>query len=219
MPAVDLLGEFVCFCPFFNLPDPSGLPPFPPFTSTVAKPRWAYNQDSPFQIANNSRFTEDSFSFGIHRWTNIIEEFTQFKENTRNCLERQIFPLMGWWSGKLLNLWRLCLKMLNQYKLDGVAPLMTDPPPTNFTSFAPPPKNKKKRKKKKIVTCDTWHVTPDTWHVTRDTWHLTHDTWHMTGRGRWNFCQNFSSLALTGLMGQWEVILCQPLWSYRQYTV
>ena len=55
------------------------------------------------------------------------------------------------------------------------------------------------------------------WHVTQDMWYVTHDTWHLTGQGRWNFCQNFSSLALTGLMGQWEVILCQPLWSYRQF--
>ena len=79
-------------------------------------------------------------------------------------------------------------------KLDGVAPLMTDPPPISSTTLSPPKKNKKKinkkLKKKKKLTRDTWHVTRDTWHVTRDTWHLTR-------LGGWTFSQNFSSLALT----------------------
>ena len=35
------------------------------------------------------------------------------------------------------------------YKLEGVAPLMTDPPPTNFTSFP------KKKLNTNLVTCDT----------------------------------------------------------------
>ena len=47
-------------------------------------------------------------------------------------------------------------------KLDGVAPLMTDPPPIGSTTLS------EKRKKK----CDTWHVTCDTWHVTRDMWQV-----------------------------------------------
>ena len=78
---------------------------------------------------------------------------------------------------------------------------MTDPPPTNFTSF-------KKKYIYNLVTQDMWQVTRDTWHLTHDMWHMTcdmwhvtwemwhvtHDTWHMTGRGRWNFCKNFSSL-------------------------
>ena len=42
------------------------------------------------------------------------------------------------------------------------------------------------------VTGDMWHLTHDTWHVSRDIWHMTSDSW-----GRWNFSQNFSSLALT----------------------
>ena len=44
-------------------------------------------------------------------------------------------------------------------KLDGVAPLMTDPPPISSTTLS------EKKKKKN----DMWHVTRDTWHVTRDT--------------------------------------------------
>ena len=52
-------------------------------------------------------------------------------------------------------------------KLDGVAPLMTDPPPISSTTLS------EKKKKKK---CDTWHVTCDTWHVTGDTGHGTRDT-------------------------------------------
>ena len=38
---------------------------------------------------------------------------------------------------------------LKSYKLDGVGPLMTDPPPTNFTSFS---KEKEEKKKKKSDT-------------------------------------------------------------------
>ena len=43
-------------------------------------------------------------------------------------------------------------KNLEEQKLDGVGPLITDPPPTSSTTFP------KKRKKK----CDRWEVTPDT---------------------------------------------------------
>ena len=48
---------------------------------------------------------------------------------------------------------------VNQYKLDGVAPLMTDPPPTNFTSFS---KKLKIYIDKNIIINDTRHVTCDT---------------------------------------------------------
>ena len=70
--------------------------------------------------------------------------------------------------------------------LDGVAPLMTDPPPISFTTLS-----------KKKMTRDTWHVTRDMWHVTRDAWHVTCDMWNVTRLGGWTFSQNFSSLALT----------------------
>ena len=53
-------------------------------------------------------------------------------------------------------------------KLDGEAPLITDPPPTISTTFS-----KKKIKK--------WHVTADTWHMTCDMWHVTCDMRHMVG--------------------------------------
>ena len=59
-------------------------------------------------------------------------------------------------------------------KLDGVAPLMTDPPPISSTTLSE--KKNKKIKKMWYVTRDMWHVTRDTWHVTRDMWHVTHDT-------------------------------------------
>ena len=41
----------------------------------------------------------------------------------------------------------------NHEKLDGVDPLMTDPPLTNFTSFTK--KEKKKKKEKKVATRDS----------------------------------------------------------------
>ena len=41
-------------------------------------------------------------------------------------------------------------------KLDGVAPLITDPPPTSFTTLST-----KKQKKHLHVTRDTGHLTPD----------------------------------------------------------
>ena len=49
--------------------------------------------------------------------------------------------------------------------LDGVAPLITDPPPTSFRTLSPP---KNTQKKTWHLTCDMWHVTCDTWHITRD---------------------------------------------------
>ena len=44
---------------------------------------------------------------------------------------------------------------------------------------------------------DTWHVTRDRWLVTCDKRHMKHDISHVKNWGRWNFCQSFSSLALT----------------------
>ena len=58
----------------------------------------------------------------------------------------------------------------NKHKLDGVSPLMTDPPRINFTTLSP---------KKYIyiyVTCDKWHETCDTLIVTCDKWHVKCDT-------------------------------------------
>ena len=101
-------------------------------------------------------------------------------------------------------------------KIDEVAPLITDPPPTNSSTF-----------KKKNYNLDTWHLTYDTqhvtcdmwcvtcdwwqffkntrslalmvwkWHVAPDIWHLIPDMWHLTDGGRWTFSQNFRFLALT----------------------
>ena len=70
----------------------------------------------------------------------------------------------------------VCLKPLLVYysdhysnlKLDGVAPLMTDPPTTNFTSFSKKIYRKYKEKKEE-KNCDTGHLTCDTGHLTCDT--------------------------------------------------
>ena len=70
----------------------------------------------------------------------------------------------------------------------GLAPLITGPPPTSFTTLS-----------KKNVTCYVWHITCDKWQVTYDKWQVgggkhslkisaltvwelkvTCDTWHMT---------------------------------------
>ena len=78
---------------------------------------------------------------------------------------------------------------LESLVLGGLSPktrLITDPPPTSFTTLY------QKKIKLKIVTHDMWHVTWDTSHMTHDTFHVTHDRW-----GRWTYPQNFSSLALT----------------------
>ena len=79
--------------------------------------------------------------------------------------------------------WFMYTGTIQQYteKLDGVGPLITDPPPTSSTTLS--------------VFC--FVVTHDTWRVTRDTWHVTRDMWHMTHRGWWTLCQSFRSLALT----------------------
>ena len=63
--------------------------------------------------------------------------------------------------------------------LDRVAPLITDPLLTSYTTLL---KNKNKNVKCDIwhVTCDTWHVARDMWHVTCDMWHVTRDMWHVT---------------------------------------
>ena len=52
-----------------------------------------------------------------------------------------------------------------------VAPLITDPPMSSFTTLF------QKKKKKNYMD----HMTCDTRHVTRDTWHMTRYMRHMTG--------------------------------------
>ena len=74
------------------------------------------------------------------------------------------------------SIWSLILK------IDGVAPLMTDPPPISSTTLS------EKKKKKK---CVMWHVTCDTWHVTRDTSNMTRDMWHVTRLGGVNILSKF----------------------------
>ena len=54
-----------------------------------------------------------------------------------------------------------------QIKLDGVAPLITDPSTTSPTTLS----------HKKIK----WHVTHDIGHMTCDTWHMICYMWHMEG--------------------------------------
>ena len=74
-------------------------------------------------------------------------------------------------------------------KLDGVAPLITDPPPTSSSSWS--------KNKWIYITYDTLHVTNDIWRMTPYMWHVTRDMQHMTGGGRWIFSQNVSSLTQT----------------------
>ena len=69
------------------------------------------------------------------------------------------------------------------YKLDGVAPLITDPPPTSFTTLS---KKKIKVKNKKIIIKKL----------------------HLTYGGRWTFSQNFSCLALT--VWEWRCLKIFP---------
>ena len=67
-------------------------------------------------------------------------------------------------------------------KLDGVGPLITDPPPKSSNTLI---------QKKYIywdmwhmtqhMTCDAWHVTCDMWHVASDNDMWRHDKWHMVG--------------------------------------
>ena len=77
-------------------------------------------------------------------------------------------------------------------KLDGVGPLITDPPPTSFTTLS-----KKRRYIFLMVTCDMWRVTCD--------------MCHMTGGRRWTFSQNFRSLALTAW--EWRYLKNSPTYT------
>ena len=58
-------------------------------------------------------------------------------------------------------------------RLDGVAPLISDPQPTSFTTFSIILNNNK-------TTCVMFHLTFNPWHMTWFTWYVTHDTWHVT---------------------------------------
>ena len=80
-------------------------------------------------------------------------------------------------------------------QLNGEAPLITDPPPTNSTT------SKNGRKKK-------WHRTCVIWQVKSDIWHMTYDMWHVTHGGGWIFSQNFRSLALM----IWDVHMICDTW-------
>ena len=58
-------------------------------------------------------------------------------------------------------------------KLDGVAPLIRDPPPRRlalplYPIFC-------------LLTCDMWQMTGDRWHVTCDTLQVTHNMWQLEG--------------------------------------
>ena len=88
-------------------------------------------------------------------------------------------------------------------------PLISDPPTTSFTPLSLVTCDMRHVIFLKFMTCDTWQMALDMWHGTCDKWHMTHDMQHMTHNrlGRWTFCQNFSSLALTGPIKQLEVIL------------
>ena len=88
------------------------------------------------------------------------------------------------------------IKKITLGKLDRVALLITDPPPTSSTTLS------KKTKAKCYMghlTPGAWHVTSDTCHVIHDMWYLICDTWHVKNGGSWTFSQNFRSLACCGL--------------------
>ena len=54
-------------------------------------------------------------------------------------------------------------------KLDGVSPLIKDPPQNSL------PFCQKEEEKKKKKSLDMWYVMCDMWHMTNDTWRVTHD--------------------------------------------
>ena len=68
-------------------------------------------------------------------------------------------------------IWLKFTRKLNSLKIDGVAPLITDPSQTSFNILS-----------KKM---------------SGDMWHMTCDMWDVTGGGWWTFSQNVRSLALT----------------------
>ena len=124
----------------------------------------------------------DALSLVYHKawlylfWVHLVDICTALKNSWYR--RGSLHFLCSWKNWKLVNLIKVLevsTKNKSTCKLDGVAPLMTDPPPISSTTLSPPPK--------KYVTLDTRHVTRDMWHVTR--------------LGGWTFSQNFSSLALT----------------------
>ena len=97
-----------------------------------------------------------------------------------------------WWT-KTLFVTEIVGELLKLMKLDGEAPLITDPLTISFNTL-------RKKKKKKS---DMWHMTCDTWHVTHDMWHLTHDMWHVGGGPGVNILSNFQ---LPSSYGLWFMI-------------
>ena len=106
-----------------------------------------------------------------------------------------LFSTLFFWSKLTLGNKLISMKLC---KLDEVAPLITDPPPTSSSTFfflffhifyiifsyfslyfilvflfVFLQKNYR------------WYVTPDMWHVTCDMWHLTHAMWHLTHDMSW----------------------------------
>ena len=86
-------------------------------------------------------------------------------------------------------MFRFPIHVISQLKLDGVAPLITHPPPTSFTILS-----------KKNVTWSTWHVTCDRWYVTGDVLHVRRDKWHVAC-DRWREVNILSKFLLPSCNG------------------
>ena len=117
-------------------------------------------------------------------WSKGCQGYIIFVAASRHCFPKKlpcVQHFISAWPALLYLKGASDDRYVSTWKLDRLAPLITDPPSSSFYTLS---------KKKKIVTSDIWHVT-------HDTWHMTHDMWHMTGGGRWTFSQNASSLALT----------------------
>ena len=74
-------------------------------------------------------------------------------------------------------------------KLDRVASLITDPPPTSFTTLS--------------FFCDMRHVPHATWHMIHDTQHVKYD--------RWEEVNTLSNFQLRSSYGLWVKVLTQRM--------
>ena len=120
-----------------------------------------------WNVLSNIGFT---FYLKHQKYSFCAPNIHPISETESFCFVSRSGSLSKGWSKQITKNYKLYVlafftnpKWLKSIKLDGVAPLITNPLPTSFTTVT--------------VTCDTWHVTCDTWH-------MKHDMWHMTGWGR-----------------------------------
>ena len=90
-------------------------------------------------------------------------------------------------------------------KLDRVALLITDPPPTSFTILS-------KKEKENKFTFDTLHMTCDTWHVTHDTWYV--GKVNLLSEFQLSSSSSFSFIFLFGMSYSSKTVFVSVLFSY-----